>query len=185
MSRSDTRDQILNAAAKLFAENGYTATSVDDIASKAGVAKGSVFYNFGSKSNVIEAVLDRGVMRLGSSLAQARRGLSGQPALAVMVREMLAQIRNHTDFAKILAAEVFRVGRQWEDSVGQVRASAISQFSSVISEMRPDLDADLVAGAVFGSILVTGLEWVVFQPDRSFDDVQAAIDILVAGLERA
>lgn len=180
--RAGTRQQIMDAAVDLIADQGFTATSVDDIAAAAGVAKGSVYYNFGSKSDVFEAVLAGGLERLTSTLQAARAGLVGKEALVALVAELLEQIRNHPNFAKLLAAEVFRVGREWQETVGHIRAEVIEFYAVALAEARPGADVSLLAAAVFGATLVAGLEWLVFQPERSFDEVLAAVIALTDGL---
>jgi len=99
-----TREHIVEAALALVADRGFTATSVDDIASAAGVAKGSVFYNFGSKSGLFEAIITEGVTRLTAALRAAAYGLHGREALEALVTELLAQVRAHPDFAKLMVA---------------------------------------------------------------------------------
>ena len=180
--RAGTRQQIIDAAVELIADQGFTATSVDDIAAAAGVAKGSVYYNFGSKSDVFEAALAGGLERLTTSLQAARSGLTGQEALVALVAELLEQIRMHPNFAKLLAAEVFRVGREWQETVGHIRAEVIEFYAQALAEARPGSDVSLLAAAVFGATLVVGLEWLVFQPEREFDEVLAAVVALTTGL---
>ncbi|MBX9696078.1 MAG: TetR/AcrR family transcriptional regulator, partial [Cyanobacteria bacterium] len=51
--REATRQDILNAAFSLFMECGYDATSVDTITEKANVAKGTFYYHFKSKEEVM------------------------------------------------------------------------------------------------------------------------------------
>jgi len=53
-----TRQQILDAAGALFFENGYSGTSMDSIAQAAGVAVETVYAAFGSKSGVLNALVD-------------------------------------------------------------------------------------------------------------------------------
>ena len=180
--RAGTRQQIMDAAIELIADQGFTATSVDDIAAAAGVAKGSVYYNFGSKNDVFEAVLVGGLERLTSTLESARAGLEGKEALVALVAELLEQIRNHPNFAKLLAAEVFRVGRAWQETVGHIRAEVIEFYAGALREARPGADVSLLAAAVFGATLVAGLEWLVFQPERDFEEVLAAVVALTDGL---
>lgn len=180
--RAGTRQQIIDAAVELIADQGFTATSVDDIAAAAGVAKGSVYYNFGSKSDVFEAALAGGLERLTSTLQAARAGLEGKEALVALIAELLEQIRMHPNFAKLLAAEVFRVGREWQETVGHIRAEVIEFYARALGEARPGADVSLLAAAVFGATLVAGLEWLVFQPEREFDEVLAAVVALTDGL---
>lgn len=54
-----SRQQILNAALKLFSHRGYGATSVQDIAEAAGVSKGNVYHHFRDKESIFRALLDR------------------------------------------------------------------------------------------------------------------------------
>jgi AcrR family transcriptional regulator len=53
-----TRSAILRAASDLFGRQGYAATSVDEIAAAAGVAKGAVYHHFASKERLFEPVLE-------------------------------------------------------------------------------------------------------------------------------
>jgi AcrR family transcriptional regulator len=58
--RPDTKTRILDAAEKLFGENGFDATSLRDITTEADVNLAAVNYHFQSKESLIEAVLMRG-----------------------------------------------------------------------------------------------------------------------------
>lgn len=173
------RTDIVDAAVALIAEQGFTATSVDEIAAAAGVAKGSVFYNFGSKAALFEAIIVEGVERLTARLQGSVVDLEGREAIERLVTTMLAEIRAHPDFAKLVVAEVFRTGRDWQESISQVRNASMAVFAEVVRASWPDRDPSLTAAAIFGATLVTGLEWLAFQPDRPIDDVRAAVLALV------
>ena len=175
MRATDTKELIVEAALALAAERGFTATSVDDIAAKAGVAKGSIFYNFGSKAALFDEIIGQGVGRLTAALRSASDGLHGRPALEALVAELLTQIQAHPDFAKLMVAETFRTGRSWQDSIRLVRDESMGAFAAVVAETWPDRDPSLTAAALFGATLLAGLEWLVFQPDRTIEDVRAAV----------
>lgn len=53
------REQLLAAAHRLFADRGYRETSIDDIARKAGLTKGAVYFHFRSKEEILEALMVR------------------------------------------------------------------------------------------------------------------------------
>lgn len=173
--RRDTRRAIITATVALVADRGFSATSVDDIADRAGVAKGSVYYNFGSKAALFETVLTEGQLALTAALRDAREGRTGRDAVGALVHELLAQIQGHPDFAKVLVAEVFRTGRDWQDSIRQVRDEAFAVFAEVVAESWPQRDPSLTAAAMFGATLVAGLEWLAFQPERTVADVRRAV----------
>jgi AcrR family transcriptional regulator len=173
--RRDTRSAIIEATVALIADRGFSATSVDDIAERAGVAKGSVYYNFGSKGALFETVLTEGQRALTAALRAAADGRTGRDAVGALVHELLAQIQGHPDFAKVLVAEVFRTGRDWQDSIRQVRDEAFAVFAEVVAASWPHRDPSLTAAAMFGATLVAGLEWLAFQPDRTVADVRRAV----------
>jgi len=170
-----TRGSIVDAAVALIADRGFSATSVDDIAAAAGVAKGSIYYNFGSKTALFEAVIVEGVDRLTTALRASVVGLDGPAAIEAIVTELLVQVQTHPDFAKLVVAEVFRTGRDWQHSIRQVREESMAVFADVVRATWPDRDPSLTAAAIFGATLVAGLEWLAFQPHRPAADVRAAV----------
>jgi AcrR family transcriptional regulator len=172
---SATREQILISALALAADQGVAATSVDDIATRARVAKGSVYYNFGTKSALFEAVLSEGVLRLNGHLRASTAGLHGRPAIEAVVGELLERIRENPDLAKFAVAEMFRTGRDWQDSIRQVREQVIESIAEIVADAWPERDPALTAAAVFGATLVTGLVWLVFEPERQIEQVRTAI----------
>lgn len=66
--RQATRDAIVAAAATLFGDKGFANTTIDEIASLAGVAKGAVYHHFPNKGAVFEAVLHRTSASLASDI---------------------------------------------------------------------------------------------------------------------
>lgn len=73
-SKSDrTRQRILRAAAKAFRQQGYTSSSLREIADSAGMQAGSLYYHFGSKEELAECVMDMG---LAGARAAAEQALS-------------------------------------------------------------------------------------------------------------
>jgi AcrR family transcriptional regulator len=67
----DTRERILDVAESLFAETGFTATSLRTITSRAGVNLAAVNYHFGSKEALVEAVFSRRLAPLNRQRIEA------------------------------------------------------------------------------------------------------------------
>ena len=57
--REETREEVLAAAARVFAKRGFHATSLDAIAEEAGFSRGAVYYNFADKEELFLELLDR------------------------------------------------------------------------------------------------------------------------------
>ncbi len=68
--RARTRRELLDAAATVFARNGYHATSVDMVAEAAGYTKGAVYSNFDSKEELFLAVVDEGLDQAVTTLEE-------------------------------------------------------------------------------------------------------------------
>lgn len=60
-TRSRSRERIIEAAARLFVDRGYVATTIEDIAGGAEVAVQTVYYVFGTKHSILAAVLDASI----------------------------------------------------------------------------------------------------------------------------
>ncbi len=71
--KGETRRRIIRSATRLFATNGYAATSIAAICQAAGVVPTSIYWEFGSKAGVLEAVLQDSAQRWRES---ATKGLS-------------------------------------------------------------------------------------------------------------
>ena len=72
--RAHTRGAILIAAEALFGRQGFSATTMDQIAHGSGVAKGAIYHHFPTKEAVFEAVFQHASTQLAEALAQAGGG---------------------------------------------------------------------------------------------------------------
>ena len=104
--RQATRAKLYEAAVTLIAEKGFSATTVDEIAERAGVAKGTVYYNFASKAELFEELLRHGVGLLTASLREAaertaEQGGSKVDALDGMIRAGLVFIDTYPAFTDV------------------------------------------------------------------------------------
>ena len=64
MQNHNKREQILDAMQELMGSSNAQAISVSDIAQKAGIGKGSIYYYFSSKNDIIDAVIERSYSRV-------------------------------------------------------------------------------------------------------------------------
>ena len=77
---AETIAAIEAAARKLFASRGFAATSIDDIAARAGVAKGAVYHHFASKEAIFARLVDALQAELAAELAAAPPKRAADPA---------------------------------------------------------------------------------------------------------
>lgn len=190
--RQGTRQKLFEAAVTLIAEQGFSSTTVDEIAERAGVAKGTVYYNFASKTVLFEELLRHGVELLTASLQNAAdenadRGGSHVDALDAMVRAGLDFISRYPALTQLYVAELWRTNRAWQSTLMMVRQQAIAVIEAELRagvaarELSDDIDIPLTASALFGMVLVAALDWQSYQPERSLEDVHAALSRLLQG----
>ncbi|MER0245129.1 TetR/AcrR family transcriptional regulator [Streptomyces sp. HSW2009] len=190
--RETTRRKLFEAAVTLIAEQGFSSTTVEEIAERAGVAKGTVYYNFASKSVLFEELLRHGIELLRDALQRATdeataRGGNSIDALDAMIRAVLVFIDRYPALTQLYAAELWRTNRAWQSTLMVVRAQVLAVIESVLrdgvakDELSAEIDISLTASALFGMVLVAALDWRSYQPQRSIDEVHAALSLLVQG----
>jgi len=175
--REDTRQKLYEAAVALIAGRGYSATTVDDIAERAGVAKGTVYYNFPSKPKLFEGLLGHGVGLLTDQFRAAVDGLAPREAVAALIRTQLEYIQRYPAFAQLLLSEMWRTNREWRQTLHLLREEAIGVIAGVLragvdaGDFPPDLDVRVASSALFGVGLVVAVDWLVFTPERPIAQV--------------
>ncbi len=115
-----TRRAIVDAARALFLERGYAATSLEDVASAAGVARPTVFAAFGSKAAVLRQVLDEALAGDDEPLPVARRPWFEPVWEATDPRSVLDAYAGVCTLIGQRAAAVFEVVRRAADSAPEV-----------------------------------------------------------------
>ena len=187
----EKRRAILRAAIAVFAEKGYHACRVQDVASEAGVAYGLVYHYFSSKEELLETIFRSTWRRLLDGLNEIAE--SGERAAeqvhrvcALVLRAWLAD----PDLVRVLVREVAR-SPQLQREVDEV-AHAFAALERIVAggqqrgELRPDVDPRLAAWILYGALeeILTG--WVFERLAASEEDVaraeSAVADLLVRGL---
>lgn len=186
-----TRRRLFGATMRLARGTGLAGVTVDDIAAEAGVAKGTVYYNFGSKDGLIEALLRYGVDELAGRLREAIEAADaagGDPpaGLAAMVDAALAFVEEYPGFSQILVSELWRTPGNWAETLAPLRQDILvileGQLERVAATGRfpAGVPVRTASAALFGTLLVSALDWLVFEPHRPRQDVRDSVLTLLA-----
>ncbi|WP_431909955.1 TetR/AcrR family transcriptional regulator [Nonomuraea jabiensis] len=145
------REKVLAAAARLFAEKGVEAVSMDAVAAAAGVGKGTLFRRFGDKSGLAVALLDARERDLQQRILSGPPPLGpGAPAserLAAFVAAYLDYLFAHLDLVRMSETASpgarYRIGayRFWHRHV-----------AILLAESRPGCDADPLSHALLAAM---------------------------------
>ena len=105
---SDTRQQVLRAALKKFADCGYEGASVQDIVEAAKVTKPTLYYYFGNKAELYQALVDYAHdERFRLMQAAAERGTTVAEKLIEILTALFEFLRDNKDLMRIAFATAF------------------------------------------------------------------------------
>jgi AcrR family transcriptional regulator len=163
MTGRERREQLLDVGRALFAEKGFEATSIEEIAARAGVSKPVVYEHFGGKEGLYAVVVDREMSALMDRLSDALsaghpRKLVEQAALA-----LLTYIEEETDGFRILSRDSPVAGSSGtfssllNDIASQVEHILSREFASrrISTKLAP-----MYAQMLVGMVALTGQWWL-------------------------
>jgi AcrR family transcriptional regulator len=171
--KADRPAEIVAAALEVFAERGFAAARLEDVAARAGVSKAALYLYFETKTDLFRAVVGQAVapnlapiraLVAGADpslaqavplvLAQVAR-IAGDPTIGAVAKMVIAESRNFPDLAKV-----------WHDQVvaeGLGILAAVVERAQARGECRPG-DPRLHAFSIIGPMIM-GLLWgQVFAP---------------------
>jgi AcrR family transcriptional regulator len=105
LKKEATRQEILTAAADLFRTKGYEATSVDDIAAAADVAKGTFYYHFQAKEDLVMALQEA---ELKTATERAKKRITGGEPVMKILFDFLSDSAHWTEANSDLARAMFK-----------------------------------------------------------------------------
>ena len=186
MTGKQRREQLIEVGRRLFAEKGFEATTVEEIAAKASVSKPVVYEHFGGKEGLYAVVVDREIRTLLDGITSAlsaettSRGLLEAAALS-----LLDYIEGSTDGFRILVRD---------SPAGQSTGSFASLIGDVASQVEHLLAAEfktreldprtapLYAQMLVGMVALTGQWWVDSRKFKKADVAAHLVNLAWNGL---
>ncbi len=158
--KCDKREQILDAAQALFAEQGYDGTSVRDICNHAGVNVAMVNYYFGSKEGLFEKMVERraSVMRGRLEELSANRDMAPIVKMEILAEEVINRMFGNRDFTLTIMREMSKGGNlELRERLAEVFTRNISLLRSIIEEGMHlghfrEVDPVLCIATIYGTI---------------------------------
>jgi len=164
---AETREKLIAAARKAFAENGYAAASMDNLTAEAGLTRGALYHNFGDKRGLLAAVVDQ----IDTEMAMYAKGVGSKAANPWL--GLLAEGAAYIE--KALDPEVQRIvlldgpsvlgdPSQWP-SQNRCLQSTKNTLTQLIEDgtLKP-VDAEAVAMLMNGAAL-NAASWIAAHPD--------------------
>ena len=185
-----TREHLVAVARQRFAEQGYAATSIEDIVQRAGVAKGALYHHFSGKDALFRAVYEALLADVVSAVmaaasAEREPWASVRAGLSVFLDACLDPA-----FRRIVILESVSVlhPRIREAEIGQVE---LPMLRAVLTPLAADAALPGVAVDPLASVALGGLYGAALfiarsaDPEAARQEVDVVLDTLIGGLRTA
>lgn len=147
----DSRRRILDAAAELMSERGYSGTSISTLVKRSGLPASSIYWHFGSKEGVLAAVMEDGCQRWFATLPRWRELEGPEDERARQMLDATSQaLEDHPDFLRLMfliALERREIDPASLEVVRRVRARARDGLRRVADRYVDDSDPGRAAAA--------------------------------------
>lgn len=154
--QGDRRSQIIDIAARLFAENGYEATSMRQIANEVNILAGSLYHHFATKEDMLHAILQqRNGTMVNDIIKISQLPADAEYLLVASVIFRLRQYVEHWQFHSILLQEA-RFFRSHSDFayVVETKAAAFDRHEKILVDgikaelFHPGIDTYMMIGTI-------------------------------------
>lgn len=179
------RETVYLAAIELFTERGYEATSIEDIAERADVSRGSVFNYFQYKLAFLE---EWGIRRRAEAVAVLRQSKVADPSVRTYLQgymRAMAQVSTNSRAETVSLMGAASQARNLFDDPPMARdLSEFFHHALGTGKLSPEVDPDRAALLISTSYTATLVRWLRVEPP--FDlaaELLAVLDLLLRGLE--
>lgn len=185
---ADQREAILAGAARLFAGQGYWATSMNQVAEACGLSKATLYHYYRDKYALLFSIADSHVERLQRIVVETSKA-DGEPRerLQRLIRRFVQQYADSQDAHWVLTSEVRFLEPADRQRVLDRERAVVAAFAQVIAGIRPDLDEATLAKPL--TMLLFGMvNWMFtwMKPEGALDyEAMAPIvtDLFLGGLQ--
>ncbi len=191
MTGAQRREQLLDVSRQLFAEKGFDATSIEEIAQRATVSKPVVYEHFGGKEGIYAVVVDREIQNLTGALTAAlESGGHPQVLLERTALALLGYIEESEDGFRILVRDspVTQSTGTFSSLIGDVAMEVEHLLADQFTKRNLDpRTAPIYAQMLVGMVALTGQYWL---DARSPDKTEVAAHLVnlawngLSGLQR-
>lgn len=181
------REQILAAAAQLFARRGYTAATMLEVAAACGVRKPTLYHYVRDKHDLLAQITRGHVQRLEALVGEVQAlGLAPEPRLRELIDRFMRVYASAQHEHRVLTEDVKFLGPALQREVRAGQRRVVQAFALAIGELRPGTDMEALhtplAMLLFGMLNWT-FTWLQAGGALSHEALgRAAADLFFGGL---
>ena len=156
---SQPKERILEAAVKLFAERGFDATSVDEIARLAEINKAMIYYYFSSKDELLSSIIRKSINEFTSIIEEIdlSRFDNLEEMIKAIVREAINYIDGYNLVIKIFQRESLSKSSKWGTNIIDTVSIVFERVESILRKKFAasiTVDISLVEQIIFTNLVI-------------------------------
>lgn len=183
-----TKKAIFDAAVKEFSDCGYNGATMDEIALKAGVAKGTLYYHFKSKEEIFNFIIVEGIKMMCDNVSEINKmEISSFDKIKHICKGQLMMFNDRREFFKVLISQIWgKESRQSE--IRLLLGAYFEEIQKVIEDAMDEGvvkkgDPELMSFLFFGNLIASAIYEIVRKGNQSIDDtVEQIIRISLDGI---
>lgn len=183
----DQRDAILAEAAALFARQGYTATTMNQVAAACGVSKATLYHYVRDKHELLLCVADTHVARLEALVEDVfAETHAPRDQLATLITRFVQVYSDAHDQHRVLTDDVRFLDDEARERVRSTQRRVVARFAQSVQALRPELGTAALTKPL--TMLLFGMiNWMFtwLQPQGRLDHAAMApmvVDLFIGGL---
>jgi len=192
-SRTDKHELILEAAIRVFAQKGFHAARISDVADEAGVADGTIYLYFKNKDDLLLSIFEEKMDLLLAGLREALVGVTDPlDQVRTFARYHFRQVQDHRELAEVLQIELRLSNKFMKEYRPQKLWEYLGKFAEIVragqeaGQVRTDIDPFMAMWAFFGAMDEMSMQFILakhrkFSLDAAADTVAG---IFIRGLSK-
>lgn len=167
----EQREAILAQAARLFAQRGYPATSMNQVAEACGLSKPTLYHYYRDKYALLVSIAEGHVAKLEGLVNDvAAAGLPAEERLRELIRRFVEEYAHAKDAHRVLTEDVRFLVEEDRERVLEKERRLVEGFAQVLGEMRPEMGTTGL-GKPLTMLLFGMINWMFtwLRPDGALD----------------
>ncbi len=190
MPDPDKPQQIVDAAVRVFARNGYYNSRVSDIAREAGIAAGTIYLYFKTKDEILVTLFKE---KMAAWVAHARAEIAGEQDAVAKLRRLVALhfrvLEDHPELAEVVQVELRQGQKFFRGASAHEVSSYFDLIGSILEDgvqagsIRADLPIKIATKMLFGAMDQMATSWVLGKRAyRLTDTADTVAEIFLKGV---
>lgn len=188
----EKRKNILESATKVFASKGFYNAKIQDVATEAGVAHGTVYLYFKNKDDLLSAIFYEVLGELIEYIrSEVQKEKTAEDKFRRMISIQIDIIEENPDLTKLILIEFPRTGKFLSNSNIDILSKYIDMIADIIDkgikegQFNTDIKIDMVATMIYASIQGLATRWILDDMQYTLKGMEKSVsDLFIEGIKR-